>query len=293
MTGYREKRRVSVAITSALLMASVTVADSLVPLGVAFAVLHIPAVLITLWSPHSRDPLIAGLACSALTVVGYFLSPSTGGEWLGLGNRMLSIFAIWVTAVGCYQQKIVDNDIRDRESALRAILETAVDAIITIDLQGRIRSFNPAAERMFGYTREEILGRGVEAIMPEPFRAEHQEYVRSYMRTGERKVIGIGREVTGLRRDGSTFPVHLGVSELSDGKGFAGMLRDVSEERRAEKELLESRRALTTLIENLPGIAYRCRNDRSWTMEFVSAGSTGPDRLQAGGPRPEREAPVL
>lgn len=126
------------------------------------------------------------------------------------------------------------------EAALRAVLDTTVDGIITIDERGAIASFNRAAERIFGYAAEEVIGQNVRMLMPEPYHAEHDDYLRSYHETGRRKIIGIGREVTGRRKDGSTFPMDLAVSEvhLTDRTVFAGIVRDITERRRLELEVL-------------------------------------------------------
>jgi diguanylate cyclase (GGDEF)-like protein/PAS domain S-box-containing protein len=130
-------------------------------------------------------------------------------------------------------------EVRDREERHRAVVETAVDAIITIDAEGRIESFNPGAERMFGYRAEEAVGREVAMLMPEPDASRHQGFVRRYLSGGEARVIGIGREVLGRRRDGSTFPMHLSISEMTVGgrRMFTGIARDLTEVKRAEEEL--------------------------------------------------------
>ena len=96
---------------------------------------------------------------------------------------------------------------------LQAIVDTAVDGIITIDDRGTIEAFNPAAEKLFGYRKVDIIGKPVSTLMPEPFRTEHDGYMRRYMQTGEKRIIGIGREVIGRRRNGSTFPMFLSVGE--------------------------------------------------------------------------------
>ncbi|MDX1431494.1 MAG: PAS domain S-box protein [Gammaproteobacteria bacterium] len=134
----------------------------------------------------------------------------------------------------------------DTEARLRAILDTAVDAIITIDERGVIDSVNAAAERMFGYPAEELLGNNVSMLMPHAERARHDDYIRRYLETGERKIIGIGREVEGLHRDGSLLPLDLAVSEMHiDGRlQFTGILRDISQRKRAE---MEARRRLDQL----------------------------------------------
>lgn len=114
---------------------------------------------------------------------------------------------------------------------LNAILDASVDGIVTIDDQGRIQTFNPAAERMFGYEAAEVSGRNVSMLMPLPYADEHDLYIANFIRTGEAKVIGTGREVRGRRKDGSTFPVFLSIGDARVGsdRTFTASLRDLSE----------------------------------------------------------------
>ncbi len=123
------------------------------------------------------------------------------------------------------------------DARYRAIVDTAVDAIVVIDERGRIEAFNPAAERLFGYTADEMVGRNVHILMPEPYHGEHDGYLARYRETGERRIIGIGREVSGLRSDGTTFPLELSIAEWNDGdkRFFTGVMRDVTDRRRAEE----------------------------------------------------------
>ena len=107
-----------------------------------------------------------------------------------------------------------DNE--KEENRLRAVVETAVDGVILIDSSGAVLMFNPACERLFGYSREEVIGNNVRMLMPPPFREEHDQYLSNYQETGERKIIGIGREVVGRRKDGSTFPMDLSVGEARE-----------------------------------------------------------------------------
>jgi len=131
--------------------------------------------------------------------------------------------------------------LRESEARMRAILETAVEGIITIDERGIIESFNPAAEKIFGYSAREIIGRSVNSLMPKPYSQEHDAYMANYLRTGRAKVIGIGREIVGQRKDGTVFPLDLAVSEvqLEDRRLFTGFVRDITERKRLEKEILE------------------------------------------------------
>jgi PAS domain S-box-containing protein len=129
---------------------------------------------------------------------------------------------------------------------LRGILESAVTAIITIDDQGRIESINPATERLFAYDAAELIGQNVKVLMPEPYKAEHDGYIANYLATSVKKIIGIGREVSGRRKDGTTFPLHLSVSEFSaEGRRyFTGMIHDLSDRKHVEEALRESERRL-------------------------------------------------
>ncbi len=122
------------------------------------------------------------------------------------------------------------------ESRLRAIIENAIDGIITIDQKGIIESANPAAAQVFGYQAEEMIGNNIKLLMPEPDRSRHDQYIENYQRTGERKIIGIGREVLGRQKDGNTFPFLLSVSEvqLKDRIIYTGIIHDISQLKEAE-----------------------------------------------------------
>ncbi len=137
-------------------------------------------------------------------------------------------------------------------AAFRAVVEEAVDGIITISPDGIIQTVNQATQGIFGYRSDELVGQNIKMLMPEPYHSEHDSYLQNYRETGQKKVIGIGREVVGRRKDGSTFPLNLAVSEVSVGgrRLFAGTIRDISEpkalELRYQAAILE-REALITL----------------------------------------------
>lgn len=137
---------------------------------------------------------------------------------------------------------------------LDALLDAAVDAMVLIDPEGRITRFNHAAERIFGFAAAEVIGRNVRMLMPEPYRAEHDGYVARYLGTGERRIIGLGREVTACRRDGSSFPIDLSVGEFRSGTehGFVGILRDISDRRRQEAQLRLAAQELRLMFEHAP-----------------------------------------
>lgn len=139
------------------------------------------------------------------------------------------------------------NDQADyAERRFEALLNAAVDSIVVIDHRGVIETINRAAEKMFGYRTDEIVGRNVSMLMPEPFRHEHDRYLANYLETGEARIIGKGREAVGLRRDGSTFPLDLSIGEIRDANSprFVGILRDITARKGVEKALrLERDRA--------------------------------------------------
>ena len=143
----------------------------------------------------------------------------------------------------------------------RSIVESAVDGIIVIDDRGRIEAFNPAAERLFGYSASEVIGQNVNVLMPAPYHAEHDGYLQRYFETGAKKIIGIGREVTGKRKDGTTFPLHLAVGETSaaGARKFTGILHDLSARVAMEQQLREQT-ALARLGEMAAVLAHEVKN---------------------------------
>lgn len=140
------------------------------------------------------------------------------------------------------------------EAPYRALVELALSAIIVIDETGTVRAANPATEQLFGVTATDILGRNVRSLMPEPHRSGHQGYIERYLATGERRILGAGREVEGLRAEGSTFPMNLRIVEWRNPAGvrfFTGVARDLSKEKAAERALVEARNAATQARERL------------------------------------------
>jgi two-component system, LuxR family, sensor kinase FixL len=148
-------------------------------------------------------------------------------------------------------QKQAEAIVREREERLRAILNTATDAIVTIDRSGIIIEVNPATERMFGYTKDELCGQNVKLLMPAQYRDEHDRYIRRYLETGNARIIGIGREVTGLRKDGSMLALDLAISEEAHLGFFTGIIRDISARKRTEQQLDQYRNDLRTMSSEL------------------------------------------
>ena len=139
--------------------------------------------------------------------------------------------------------ELASKQLVNSENLLQTVLNTVLDGIITIDSHGVVQSFNAAAERTLQYTAEEVIGKNVYLLMPEPYHSQHDSYIKHYLDTGDAKIIGIGREVAAKRKDGSIFPMELGISEMniSGNRMFVGILRDITLRKQVEQELKESR----------------------------------------------------
>jgi two-component system, LuxR family, sensor kinase FixL len=157
--------------------------------------------------------------------------------------------------------KRTEAQLRTSEERYRSIVESAVEAILVIDQHGRIEAFNGGAEQLFGYEATEVLGRNVNMLMPEPFHSEHDAYMTRYLTTGEKRIIGIGREVIGRRKDDSTFPVHLSVGEMAiEGqRKFTGILHDLTSRVSLETQLREQE-SLTRLGQMAAVVAHEVKN---------------------------------
>jgi two-component system, LuxR family, sensor kinase FixL len=144
------------------------------------------------------------------------------------------------------ERKLAEQALRETTARLRTLTETAVDGVIMIDARGVVLMFNPACEKLFGYSADAVIGENVKMLMPQPYRHEHDRYITNYRDTRDPKIIGIGREVIGLRKDGSTFPMDLSVGEArQDGESiFVGIIRDLTSRKRTEAELEQARAEL-------------------------------------------------
>jgi len=138
------------------------------------------------------------------------------------------------------------------DTLFSALIATAVDGIVVIDARGKVQIFSPACERLFGYAPNEVIGNNVKMLMPQPFQNEHDQYLANYRNTGERRIIGIGREVVGRRKDGTTFPMYLSVGdgELDGRRIFVGIIHDLTTLHAAERKRETSDRHLANIVES-------------------------------------------
>jgi len=151
-----------------------------------------------------------------------------------------------------HELNVKKDQLDDDASKLAAVLNTVIDGIISIDQRGIVQSFNPSAERIFGYLPEEVLGKNVNMLMPDPYHSEHDSYLHNYLKTGDKKVIDLGREVKARRKDGSIFSMELRVNEMdiSGEVMFVGTIRDISDRKNAEQALKDNQATLQAIVDN-------------------------------------------
>jgi len=222
---------------------------------------------------------------------------------LSVGEAMQDGDPIYVGIIhDLTERKRAERAAREAAERLKAVVDTAVDGVILIDAEGLIMMFNPACERLFGFRAAEVMGLNVKLLMPAPFREEHDTYLDNYHRTGERKIIGIGREVIGQRKNGTTFPMDLSVGEAKqEGKSiFVGVIHDLSERKRTAEQLVQAQKMeavgqlsggiahdfnnlLTVIIGNADTLAdkLKIREDlKRLADQIVSAGQRGAELTQ-------------
>lgn len=151
----------------------------------------------------------------------------------------------------------------DNGSFLEAVMDTVLDGLIIIDKEGTIKEFNASASKIFGYSSVEVLNRNVKMLMPDPYQSAHDGYLNNYHTTGEKKIIGIGREILAKRKDGSIFPMELGVNkmEMNDELLFVGTIRDISERKQAESDIQRTLEKLKISNQELDQFAYIASHD--------------------------------
>lgn len=190
------------------------------------------------------------------------------------------------------EEKQLERTLRTREGHLQSILETVPDAMIVIDGNGIMQFFSTAAERQFGYLQREVTGKNVSMLMPEPDRSRHDAYLARYLSTGERHIIGIGRIVTGQRKDGTTFPMHLSVGEAQSGgvPYFTGFVRDLTEQQQTQARLQELQSELVHIsrLSAMGEMASALAHELNQPLAAISNYMKGSRRLLAGSSDPNR-----
>jgi PAS domain S-box-containing protein len=211
-------------------------------------------------------------------------SISIASHWVAQRSEDGSVLSILQTNNEITGLKRAQADLAAREAHLRSILDTVPEAMIVIDESGAITSFSAAAAQLFGYAEREVLGRNVKLLMPGPYREEHDGYLGRYMRTGEARIIGYGRVVTGRSKDGATFPMELAVGEArASGKRiFTGFVRDLTARKKMEEELRQAQK-MEAIGQLTGGIAHDFNNLLTvvtGNLEMLEATIDSPDQRE-------------
>ena len=234
----KARRLLVVPLIAVLLLVSF-LWDLNLPLGVIHGIPYVVLISASYWLPWRYAPPVLAAVGTLLIVLGYAYSRVDIDTAALLLNVSLEATVLWVTAFLVLRYRASSRSLEDREQRLRALVATAVDGVMIIDAAGTVQEYNPACERLFGYGADEVVGNNVKMLMPPPYRQEHDEYLGRYRATGVKRIIGIGREVEGRRKDGTTFPMELSVGEARPGgqQVFVGIVRDITARKAAEQSL--------------------------------------------------------
>ncbi len=228
----------------------------------------------------------AGLSLLAASSLRWIENPfePTIGELIAFSSTLLLIVALGEVLQAA--RRAIDRTegvVRARDAHLRSILDTVPDATVVSATDGTIVSFNAAAVRQFGYAEEEVIGQNLRILMPEPYRHEHDGYLQRYMATGEKRIIGIDRVVSGQRKDGSTFPMKLAVGEMRSGgeRFFTGFIRDLTEreESAARLEQIQDELARLARLNEMGEMASTLAHELNQPLSAIANYSHGCTRL--------------
>ena len=250
-----QARPVFLASLAVFLMLCIFLFDLLSDVALATGVLYILPVMMATLLPWRHATLLFAITTSLLTGASFVLllgeDPASLSTYLGLGNRGLMLVAIWATAILGLLWIDKDRKLHEERARLQAVIDTSADAVVTIDKQGIVQSFSRVGERLFGYRESEVIGRNVSLLMPSPHRELHDDYMERYLRTGEKRIIGVGRQVEAQRKDGSIFPAHLMVGEIRSGEQllFTGFIHDLSERVAAERAVARERNFIAAMLD--------------------------------------------
>ena len=275
--------KVLILLLIAVVLLVMLLLDLNLPAGVIHGIPYVVLISVSYWLPWRYAPMVLAAVGTLLIMVGYLYSTSRFDTTALLLNISLEAAVLWVTAFLVLRYRASTRSLEDRELRLQTLASTAVDGVIIIDASGTVQEYNPACEQLFGYREDEVVGRNVKMLMPAPYREEHDEYLSRYRTTGNKRIIGIGREVEGRRKDGTTFPMELSVGEARPGgqQVFVGIIRDITARKsfeqslRVAKEQAES--ASQAKSQFLANMSHEIRTPMNAVLGYTQLIETDPD----------------
>lgn len=284
MQKWSKKTRTLLLITAIAVLLPVMLAwDLNLPPNVIHGMPYVVLISLSYWMPWRMAPAVFAAIAALLVVIGYVYSDvpietTALALNVGLETAVLGIMALLVM-----RYRASTRSLEDREQRLRALISTAVDGVMIIDATGTVQDYNPACERLFGYRADEVIGQNVKMLMPPHYSEEHDHYLRRYRTTGLKRIIGIGREVEGRRKDGSVFPMELSVGEAFTGSKqvFVGIIRDITVRKtdeqslRIAKDQAESANRAKSLF--LANMSHEIRTPMNAVLGYTQLLATDPD----------------
>jgi len=245
-----------------------------------FTMIYVPVIVFAAFEGGAGPALFVTILCIGIST--FFLGWDLFAKPANLID--ISVFAVLGPVLGYIGNRLFreTEEARYQHAQLQSILDTVPEAMIVIDDHGLMRLFSSAAERLFGWSATEVIGKNVSLLMPSPYRQEHDSYLHRYLGTGERRIIGIGRIVVGERKDGSTFPMELAVGEAQVGseKFFTGFIRDLTERRSQERRMQELQSELvhvsrlTAMGEMASSLAHELNQPLSAITSYLRGAAT-------------------
>ena len=276
-------RKALILLLIAVLLLIMLVLDLNLPSGVIRGIPYVVLISVSYWLPWRYAPMMLAAVGTVLIVVGYVYSATYFDTTALLLNVSLEAAVLWVTAFLVLRYRASSRSLEDREQRLRTLVSTAVDGVMIIDANGTVQEYNPACEQLFGYREDEVVGRNVKMLMPSPYQEEHDEYLSRYRATGNKRIIGIGREVEGRRKDGTTFPMELSVGEARPGgqQVFVGIIRDITARKSAEQSLRvakeQAESASHAKSQFLANMSHEIRTPMNAVLGYTQLIETDPD----------------
>lgn len=248
MSGNSASFNYNHALLAGIALASVTVfiIDLQFPLGIAGGIPYALLVMSTYWIEQRRYSVVAGILSTVLIIVGFFFSEPSGYVVISFVNRLMATFVIWGSVWFVIKYKNSLNEIKKSENRMSALFEAATEGIIISDLNGEIVTVNKKAEELFGYHRDELVGEKVEVLVPPQYKSKHKHFRYSYYDDPQPRPMGEGRDLYGLCKDGTEFPVEVSLNhfENEEGRFVISYVIDITQRKKAENKLLKAHQEL-------------------------------------------------